>query len=224
MIVIGHGGAGALAPANTLASFDAALDAGVDMIEFDVRPGRGGLVLAHLGVQTRRRDCLSLDRALAHLAESRFSRVGLNVDVKRPGYEREVLDLLRAHGLLDRALVSSQLVAVVDRVRELDGNVPTAISLGGRVARRARGWSPRTWREVLLGWLRADRFGDVMLQHKLVDADLCAAVAASGRRLYAWTVNDAWLLDRLAELGVAGVATNDPGALAGARAASAGPA
>src|SRR5579875_1788708 len=34
---IGHGGASALAPANTLASFDAALELGVDMIEFDVR-------------------------------------------------------------------------------------------------------------------------------------------------------------------------------------------
>jgi glycerophosphoryl diester phosphodiesterase len=48
---IGHKGADLIAPGNTLASFDAALAAGVDMVEFDVltehRDGTGRLVLAH---------------------------------------------------------------------------------------------------------------------------------------------------------------------------------
>ena len=48
---IGHKGADLIAPGNTLARFDAALAAGVDMVEFDVLPehpdGRGRLVLAH---------------------------------------------------------------------------------------------------------------------------------------------------------------------------------
>ncbi len=49
---VGHKGADLLAPGNTIASFDAALAAGVDMIEFDVLPQRPGdidapLVLAH---------------------------------------------------------------------------------------------------------------------------------------------------------------------------------
>ncbi len=42
---IGHGGASALARANTLAAFDAAREVGVDWIEFDVRAHRGDLVL-----------------------------------------------------------------------------------------------------------------------------------------------------------------------------------
>ena len=45
---IGHRGAAALAPENTLASFRAAIEAGVDLIEFDVMAGRDGeLVVAH---------------------------------------------------------------------------------------------------------------------------------------------------------------------------------
>ena len=50
---VGHKGADLLAPGNTLASFDAALAAGVDMIEFDVLPanaqdpGGSALVLSH---------------------------------------------------------------------------------------------------------------------------------------------------------------------------------
>ena len=35
---VGHKGADLIAPGNTRASFDAALEAGVDMIEFDVLP------------------------------------------------------------------------------------------------------------------------------------------------------------------------------------------
>ena len=48
---VGHKGAAHLAPGNTFASFEAAVGAGVDMIEFDVlseRPdGSGQLLLAH---------------------------------------------------------------------------------------------------------------------------------------------------------------------------------
>ena len=53
--LIGHGGASAIAPANTIASFDAARRAGVDMIEFDVRPRGSRLLVAHLAPQARRR-------------------------------------------------------------------------------------------------------------------------------------------------------------------------
>ena len=48
---VGHKGADLIVPGNTPASFDAALAAGVDMIEFDVLPessdGSGRLLLAH---------------------------------------------------------------------------------------------------------------------------------------------------------------------------------
>lgn len=45
MLIIGHRGAKGLAPENTLASLQAALDAGVDGIEFDVRVSKDGTAL-----------------------------------------------------------------------------------------------------------------------------------------------------------------------------------
>ena len=58
LIRVGHRGAGAYAPDNTVASFLRALEIGVDMIETDVRLSRDGeLVLAHddeLGPKGRR--------------------------------------------------------------------------------------------------------------------------------------------------------------------------
>ena len=99
---IGHGGASALAPANTLASFDAALDVGVDMVEFDVRGRQGELVLAHTVLRAQFPGGLRLREALAHLSSRPFADVQLNVDLKRPGCEAALLAGLRSAGLLER--------------------------------------------------------------------------------------------------------------------------
>src|ERR1700716_3952759 len=93
---VGHKGADHIAPGNTLASFDAALAAGVDMVEFDVlRIGDGRLVLAHDLADSERPDVLTLDEGLDHLVTDAYAGVELDVDLKRPGYEREVIDALR---------------------------------------------------------------------------------------------------------------------------------
>jgi glycerophosphoryl diester phosphodiesterase len=65
---IGHGGVSALAPSNTLASFDAAVAAGIDMVEFDPRERRGELVLAHTIFHAAGGGNVLLGDALAHLA------------------------------------------------------------------------------------------------------------------------------------------------------------
>ena len=68
---IGHGGASALAPANTLTSFDAAVAVGIDIVEFEVRERRDELVLAHTTSHAARGGNVLLGDALAHLAGER---------------------------------------------------------------------------------------------------------------------------------------------------------
>jgi glycerophosphoryl diester phosphodiesterase len=205
---IGHGGASALAPANTLAAFDAALDVGVDMVEFDVRCCRGELVLAHTVLQARFPGGLRLGQALAHLTSRRFAEVQLNVDLKRPGCEAALLEELRSAGLLERTLISSQVPDVLDRLRARDPSVRVGISVGGRVARVSRRW--RDWRHHVLAGLRAGRWDALMAQYRLVDERLLAEVQERSGRLYAWTVNDRSVIDRLRCLGVHGITTADP--------------
>ncbi len=205
---IGHGGASALARANTLASFDAACEIGVDMVEFDVRAWDGELVLAHTILHARRGGNLRLRDALAHLAGPRFSDIGLNVDVKHVGCEAALLDQLREAALLDRTLISSQVPGVVDRVRALEPSAWVGISIGGRMARINRRW--RDWRAGMLAGLQSGRWDAVMAQHKLVDGRLLGDVSDRGGRLYAWTVNERAAIARLQTLGVHGIATADP--------------
>jgi glycerophosphoryl diester phosphodiesterase len=205
---IGHGGASALAPANTLASFDAALEVGVDMVEFDVRAWRGDLVLAHTVLHAPRRANVRLRDALAHLAGRRFAGIEVNLDVKGPGFEAALLAELRRWGLLERALVSSQMTSVVDRVRGLEPRVRVGVSVGGRLPRLTHRWGD--WRAHVLAGLAARRWDAVMAQHRIVDQSLLEEVESRAGLLYAWTVNDRIALAGLRALGVHGIATADP--------------
>jgi glycerophosphoryl diester phosphodiesterase len=224
---IGHKGADHIAPGNTPGSFDAALAAGVDMIEFDVlpadpqRPGDSPLLLAHdfthdLAAAT------TLEAGLAHLAESRFAAVELDVDLKLPGYEERVVAALRERGLVERTLVSTLYMRSLVRLRALE----PALRLGWSVPRlrkdplrspltavpayplllRARRRLPR----IARAHIEAGRCDAVMAHWRLVTARLVHAIREADGELYVWTVDDAQQIHALEALGVTGVITNDP--------------
>jgi len=221
---VGHKGADLIAPGNTAASFDAALDAGVDMIEFDVLPSRtdGRLMLAHDYADLAGRDALTLEQGLEHLAASSFAAVELDVDLKLPGYELRVLNALRAEGLLDRSLISSQFRESLALIRAVEPGV----RLGWSVPKLRRDpfrnrlmWLPASalllsWRELLpLRAARAIGSGqcDALMAHwRLITPRLVRRVHDAGGELYVWTVDDLPQIRSLQQMGVTGVITNDP--------------
>jgi glycerophosphoryl diester phosphodiesterase len=148
-LLIGHRGAAALAPENTIASLERAVAHGVDMVEIDVLDTRDGeLVLAHAddlravshGLARGRLRLLTLDRlrdaapalptldeALAFLAE-RAPETAVQVDLKAQGYERGVVGALRRHGLLARALVSSCHRSSLHALRAAEPGLPLGLT------------------------------------------------------------------------------------------------
>ncbi|HET9103020.1 MAG TPA: glycerophosphodiester phosphodiesterase [Solirubrobacteraceae bacterium] len=221
---VGHKGADRIAPGNTTESFDAAVAAGVDMIEFDVLPHRqtGALHLAHDYDHLEGRGALTLEQGLAHLQASHFEAIELDVDLKLPGYELEVLDALRAHGLVDRALISTQYRESLAVLRAAE----PALRLGWSVPKLRQDpfrnplmWIPATlvvlgWRQLLPRWaaaaLRSGECTALMAHWRLVTPRLVREIAAAGGELYVWTVDDARRIARLQAIGVTGVITNDP--------------
>jgi glycerophosphoryl diester phosphodiesterase len=199
MLRVGHGGAGALVRGNTLASFEAALEHGVDMIEFDVRAHRGELVLAHTPLDARFRRGPTLRAALQHLSGARFRGLHFDVDLKQPGIEAATLYALETFGLTDRCLISCVSAGVLDRLRRLDPSVRTGLSFRRRLGRAA----------VLQG-LERRRFDAVMAHHRLVDAAFADGVRERAGELFAWTVDDRALVERMRSAGVGGVISNDP--------------
>ncbi|MEA2252741.1 MAG: glycerophosphoryl diester phosphodiesterase [Solirubrobacteraceae bacterium] len=223
---IGHKGADLIAPGNTLESFDAALAAGVDMVEFDVLPerpdGTGRLMLAHDYTAAAGRTPLTLEEGLAHFAQDAWASVELDVDLKLAGYEQRVVDALRSFGLAERALISTMEEESLRIVRaaapeiRLGWSVPKirrnylASPLTRLPALVAARYVRRVLPERLVRAIREGRIDAVMAHWVLVDERLARAIEGAGGELYVWTVDDPTRIAELGAIGVTGIITNDP--------------
>jgi glycerophosphoryl diester phosphodiesterase len=221
---VGHKGADLIAPGNTFASFDAAVAAGVDMIEFDVLRAQAGeeLILAHDWADAASREPHTLDEALAYLASEPFAGIDLDLDLKLPGYELRVLEALREHGLLDRALISTQYEESLVLLRAAEPEVRLGWSVPklkrdpfrSRAARLPVLVALQAFRALLPGRaaaaIKAGRCDALMVHWRLVTPRLVRTVLAAGGEVYVWTVDELPRLRALEALGVTGVITNDP--------------
>lgn len=154
---VGHKGADAVAPGNTLASFEAAVAAGVDVIEFDVlRPeadfspaedwrstpagparASGPLLVAHDWAAARRTSPLTLEEALDVFTRPPLDSVGIDLDLKVAGREDEVVAALRDRGLLDRAMTSTMEVRSVHAL----GDFAPELRRGWTLPKVSRDWT-----------------------------------------------------------------------------------
>jgi len=147
---IGHRGAAALALENTLRSFRAAREAGVDLIEFDVLELRDGdLVVAHsndllevshgaargtvrdqslTSLRSVAPELPTLDDALAYFVDE-ASDVGVHLDLKTPSAVGRVEAALARHGLGERTLVSSFDMRALRRLAEAGSGIRTGLTL-----------------------------------------------------------------------------------------------
>ncbi len=194
MLRIGHRGAAALAPENTLAAMRTAIAAGVDMVEFDVAPG---LVVGH----DRGHPGPALAAFLAELVEVAPPEVGFLVDLKGSGYERETLAVCEAAGVADRCVFSTGELRSLAALNE-HARTSATIAPG-------RFWVP--WGGATPADVHA-RSGarDATLRHDIVTPETVAAVHERGGRVLAWTVNTRAGIERMRALGCDGVITDDP--------------
>jgi glycerophosphoryl diester phosphodiesterase len=246
IVRVGHRGAAAVAPENTLRSFERAIDLGVDFVEFDVFDlSDGTLVLAHSddlrevshGAAAGRVRRLSLSQLrevapeLPTLEEAldffRSRDVGLHVDVKCRRHGAAVAAALRRHAVRDRAVVSSFWPSTLRELRRVDPELPVALTYPDDrygLARR-RPLAPLVPPTVkLLGrflplrlprWLDSVGAAVAMLHYAVLSPAAVASCHARDVGVWAWTVNDAELLERVVELGVDGVVSDDPGIFQG---------
>jgi glycerophosphoryl diester phosphodiesterase len=231
--LVGHKGADLIRPGNTLESFEAAVEAGVDMIEIDVLWRRDGhpklpesertpLVIAHDWHDAEHRRPLTLAEALDAFTRPPLDRVELDCDLKLRGRENELVDALRTRGLFDRAMVSTMEISSLERI----GAVAPELRRGWTYPKVTRDWTSKRWaapalmvalaamRRRLPGIARSElpRLGvdEMWAYHPVITRRLARVTAEAGIELIAWTVDDLARMRRLAELGVDGICTNDP--------------
>lgn len=231
--LVGHKGADLLAPGNTLASFEAAVEHGVDMIEIDVLWTRDGnprlpqaerspLVVAHDWHDAEGRVPLTLEQGLDAFLRPPLERVEIDLDIKLPGREEEIVAALRERELLDRAMVSTMELSSLARIRELEPR----LRRGWTYPKVKRDWASKRWaRAPMLAALIAMRrrlpaiaaralpdmgVDSIWVYHPIVSRRLARVTREAGVELIAWTVDDLPRMHSLVRQGVTGLCSNDP--------------
>jgi glycerophosphoryl diester phosphodiesterase len=231
-LVLGHRGASAEAPENTLAAFARAMAQGADGFELDVwRCASGEVVVFHdedagriAGAPLRIRDAsLAALRALdvgawkgAAFQGERiplleevlraFPGAFVNVELKSRGRDLRlapaVAEVLARTGAADRVIVSSFDFRLVAAFRAAAPPVPV-----GLLFEAGRAWQLRT---ALATRLLAP--AAVHPDRALVTPARMARWRGRGLGVNVWTVDDPAEVDRLVGLGVSALITNVPGA------------
>jgi glycerophosphoryl diester phosphodiesterase len=224
LLKVGHRGAAALAPANTIEAVEAALAHGVDFVELDVFSGKKGkLVLGHSRRELAE-EPVALEEMLVFLAEQ--PKIGVLTDLKFAGPERAFVETLRAHGFVERALACTSQVGTLQTLRRLEPALARSrtyprgrVYLGGhRTFVHVAG--PVQWAIRAALPYRVERLVDevgasaMTLDHRAVTRATVERCHELGVAVFAWTVNDGEAAQRLDELGVDGVITDDPRVLA----------
>ncbi|WP_369052448.1 glycerophosphodiester phosphodiesterase [Kineococcus terrestris] len=239
-LVIAHRGYSAVAPENTLAAFEAALRAGADVVETDLRPAADGQVVlvhdAEVDATTDGRgpvggltaaDLARLDAGSWFSGAYRGQRLPLLADL---------LDLLAEHPgarlllELKEVWTPEQVAAVlrqVHRARAADRVVLQSFEL--LTLRRVRDQAPRVRLAVLVDDLPADAAARARVLRRDLGVVACNPGAAAlvtrpglvadlhgaGLQVWPWTLDAPALWEHVVGLGVDGVITNRPDGLRG---------
>jgi glycerophosphoryl diester phosphodiesterase len=220
---IGHKGADAIVAGNTPESFDAGVEHGVDMVELDVlREQEGRLIVAHDFDDAMRRRPMDLTEALDLFLEPPLDKVEIDCDLKLSGSEAELAGALEGRGLLERAMVSTQEIESLRKLRQLEPD----LRLGWTYPKTKRDWTQYGWaKPALRAGLSALRrrypsilakqgpdleVNSVWVYHPIITPKAVEVAHDIGVELMAWTVDDADRMRELLGMGVDGICSNDP--------------
>ena len=229
--LVGHKGADLIAPGNTVESFHAAAAAGVHMIEMDVLwlpdshlplEQRAPLVVAHDWEDAERRTPLKLTEALDAFLEPPLDEIEIDLDIKLPGREEEVVEALQERGLIERAMISTMEMHTLKRILELQ----PALRRGWTYPRVTKDWTRKRWaRGPMLAAMvgmrtrlpglaaqKLPQFGvaAMWVYHPLVTPRLARICDLAEVELIAWTVDELPRMQKLVDAGVHGIVSNDP--------------
>ena len=198
-LIIAHRGASYYFHENTTESFEAAIDMRAEMIEFDVRRTADGVLVVHhdfefAGVEIQTMSKTQLEEAeesagysiptLVEVLELCRGKVPLDIELKEPGYEEQVLETVLDILEPDNFIVTSFFDGVLGKIKELDSSVRTGLLIGN---------NPR-WQLIarLFPGTRARRAGaDVLIvSQKLLKYGFLSTTKKLGLPVWVYTLNN----------------------------------
>lgn len=216
MLKIGHRGARAYAPENTITSFKKAIEIGIDAIELDVRKTKDNkLVVIHDTDVKRTTNGKGLvsELKLAEIKELSTEgsekiptleealdfidkKVKVFIELKEAGIEEQVLDLVHKKGMADNVVIVSFLEEALRKVRNMDNKIETGLIY-------ARHSNPlkaalELKANYLLALYRFTHTANVEKAHQ------------NGLKIIVWTVNTVEEVKEYSEKSVDGITSDKP--------------
>jgi glycerophosphoryl diester phosphodiesterase len=216
---VGHRGARAYETENTIASLLKAVELGANAVEFDVRQARDGtLVVIHdhnlkrvfaVDLQVDESSFPELRGAsggmIPTLAEALDTLAGrvekILIELKEPGCEDRVLDLLGSMNLREPVILSSFHEDVLERLGALDQSVE-------------RGLIYARHKDPIASAVR-HRSRYLIPVYRLVHTKDIHGAHAMGLKVIVWTINSRTEAEAFAEKGVDGIVSDRPDILKG---------
>lgn len=223
--IIGHRGASAYAPENTLAAFQQAFEQGATMIELDVRRCADGTLIVFHDDTTMRwndqpyriEDCSwpflqTLDlqgERIATLDEAcTFSRehgMPLNIEIKQVGIADQVVGMVQSHAIAEMIILSSFHESEMEYLSCCAPMIRRGALVGHKGLRPGlRGLWPFPYLRAInaTAWHPSAHLPLLQL--------LIPQVRQAGYDVYVWTVDDPTVMRQFAMWGASGIMTNKP--------------
>jgi glycerophosphoryl diester phosphodiesterase len=198
-----------LEPENTLASFQRAIDIGVDWIEFDLRKTKDGvLVVIHddkVDRTTNGRGLVS-DMTFEALQELNAGnslkipslqqvidlardKVKMDMEIKEDGIEADVVSAIESNHVTSRCMVSSFMIQPIKNARELNGRIMTAAIMDKMPSEESI--------DLLTDKIRADA---VMLSIKIASPPFLARLRGRRLKIGIWNADTAEQIENYAAM------------------------
>ncbi|HEY6660906.1 MAG TPA: glycerophosphodiester phosphodiesterase [Pyrinomonadaceae bacterium] len=230
-LIIGHRGASAVAPENTMIAFCEAIAAGADGIEFDVRLTRDGVPVVIHDSTLRRTTGLPHRIADLTLPELENLNVGvpsleqlftlfesneliLNLEMKcdSPSEHAPLAEaccrLAGDYSLKQRLIISCFDLAALEAVNKIDSEIKTAALFQPAISK------PSVWLDRrILDQAAGIGASALALHHTLARRQLIEKAKLAGLFIAVWTVGDPAWIERARLIGVDALITNNPAAM-----------
>ena len=221
-----------MAPENTLAAIEKALEIGADAVEMDVYATRDRQVVLMHDADVRRTtdgrgkiqemtlaQIRELDAGrwfseayegvrvptLAEALDLLRTRAIAVIEIKQPGIIPEVLGVIRQTNMEDEVVLISFLEDALIDLREAGALIPAGLLIGTKAAGSARSRAAKRVRDTR-------RTGACMLDivHSAADPEFIYEVRRRGISLWVWTVDTPERMQELIHAGIDGITTNYP--------------
>jgi len=221
MLKVGHRGARAYEPENTLRSFQKALELGVDAVELDVRRTKDGQIVVMHDADVKRTtngEGLVSDLTLAEIQKLNMDKnehaptlkealqflngkAKVFIELKEENLEQQVLDVIDQVGTEKSVVLVSFLENALKTVKELNLKVETGLIY-------AKHKNPlKAALDVNAQWLLA--------LYRFMHTANVEKAHANGLKVLVWTINTAEEAAEMAKKGVDAIASDKPDILQG---------